>query len=254
MGQNSRGYLKLVIEGKRNLTANTIRGFASALGLSSRESQYFENLVFFNQAKTAKDREFYFHRLIASAAGKGSKQARLSDSQMNYYSSWYYPAIRELVAMPDFREDPEWICAKLRQKVNKKQTNQALADLLKLGMLARDPQGKLMQVEPLIKFPGGFFNLAVQNFHIEMMERAKESLLEDDYVERNASSVTLTFRRRHLPDLIRRIAEFRDELIESFGAPGEGTDAPDCVLQVNLQAFQLTSVKRSQTPQGERIL
>ncbi|MEK6707082.1 MAG: TIGR02147 family protein, partial [Bdellovibrionota bacterium] len=59
LGQNSRGYLKLVIEGKRSLTPHTLRRFVEALGLAAREAMYFENLVYFNQAKTSKDREYY---------------------------------------------------------------------------------------------------------------------------------------------------------------------------------------------------
>ena len=39
-GKSSRGYLGLLIKGKRNLTAQTIFGFSKALKLSPKETMY----------------------------------------------------------------------------------------------------------------------------------------------------------------------------------------------------------------------
>src|SRR5262245_27359191 len=69
LGANSRGYLKLIMEGKRNLTPHTIRRFAEAMELGPKEAMHFESLVYFNQARTAKDREYYLKRISVSAHG-----------------------------------------------------------------------------------------------------------------------------------------------------------------------------------------
>ncbi|HUP58704.1 MAG TPA: TIGR02147 family protein, partial [Bdellovibrionota bacterium] len=109
LGHNSRGYLKLIIEGKRNLTPHTVRRFADALGLQPREALYFENLVYFNQAKTPKDKDYYFQRVSISTAGRESKPFELLRSQYQFYSNWYYVAVWSLAGLPSFNEDPEWI-------------------------------------------------------------------------------------------------------------------------------------------------
>src|SRR6185295_13705882 len=50
-GFNSPSFLKMVIEGSRNLSHESIRKIAEALRLNKEETQYFTNLVLLNQAE-----------------------------------------------------------------------------------------------------------------------------------------------------------------------------------------------------------
>lgn len=240
LGENSRGYLKLVIEGKRSLTSNTVRRFIDALGLAGREALYFENLVFFNQAKNAKDKDYYFHRLKVAASTTKSKQFEMLQDHYQYCTHWHYVAIRELVGLMSFQEDTTWIANQLRGKITRKQAQDALDCLIRMEFVRRDESGKLVQSEPLVKYPGGSFNEVYHKFHLEMIERAKESLENDPYVERNASGVTLSCDYSKLPEIKKAINAFRDELCLKFGV---GSENPDTVFQVNVQFFQLTPLK-----------
>src|SRR5689334_749136 len=62
-GVASPNYLKLVIEGKRNLSAKMAERFGHACGLDADASRYFVNLVAFNQAKTSIERAQCYDRL-----------------------------------------------------------------------------------------------------------------------------------------------------------------------------------------------
>src|SRR3989344_8603024 len=62
-GLNSPNYLKLVMDGKRNLSHKNIKKFAKGLGLDRYSSEYFENLVYLNQAEEDELRNFYKGRL-----------------------------------------------------------------------------------------------------------------------------------------------------------------------------------------------
>jgi uncharacterized protein (TIGR02147 family) len=242
LGQNSRGYLKLIIEGKRNLTAHTLRRFIEALGLPVKESVYFENLVYFNQAKTVEDREYYFQRLKTSAHGKETQQFELLSSQYHYYTNWYFVAVRELVEVEGFNEDPAWIAKHLKNKISKKEAQDALVHLERLGMIQKNSSGRWKQADALVKYPGGVFNQQIQKFHIQMIERAKEALTEDAYPERNASSITLSCDYSRIPEIIKRINRFRDDITTEFGVNSKQIDA---VVQMNIQLFQLTEIKPS---------
>lgn len=242
LGNNSRGYLKLVIENKRNLSAQTIRSFSEALGLNAQESLYFENLVLFNQSDRNQDKKYYFERLMASNKGGRSDQLELMKSQYAYVTNWYYVAIRELVAIKGFKEDAAWIVSQLRGKVKKEEAVQAIKDLLTLGLLLRDPTTfELKQSEPLVKIAGGVFDAYLQNFHLQMIERSKEALIDDEYEARHASGVTLSCAVDRLPEIKTVIAKFRDELTEKFGID---TLSPDSVVQISVQLFQLTQPKK----------
>jgi len=241
LGANSRGYLKLIIEGKRNLTAHTLRRFTDALGLGAKASLYFENLVYFNQAKTPQDRDYYFQRLTLAAGAERSSQFELLQSQYLYYSNWYLVPVRELVGLDGFREDPEWIASSLRGKITRKQAQEALAVLERLGMIVRESStGRLRQAEPLVKYSGGVFRSSIQKFHIEMMERAKESLIDDPYEEREASCVTLACDGSRVPEMKKAIAEFRDRMNLEFG---ENSRENNAVIQLNVQIFQMTPIQ-----------
>ena len=124
-GSNSRGYLGLIVKGKRNLSPKAIIRFAQACQMDSKELSYFENLVYFNQAQNSKDKDFYFQRMSKAIKGKASKAYQLLRSQYRYCSHWYVVAIRELVSFGDFTEDPAWIVKCLNYKVTKKQILQS---------------------------------------------------------------------------------------------------------------------------------
>lgn len=64
-GINSSSFYKYVIEGKRNLTKGTLLKTCQMLKLNTAEAEYFESLVFFNQAKTIKEKNHFFDKLIA---------------------------------------------------------------------------------------------------------------------------------------------------------------------------------------------
>lgn len=241
LGANSRGYLKLVIESKRNLSAQTIRSFSEALALTTHESLYFENLVLFNQADRGQDQKYYFDRLVASNRGNKPEQLELIKSGVLYHTHWYYFAVREMVALIQFKEDAAWIASQLRGKVKKEEVNQAIKDLLNLGLLKRNDKGVLKQSEPLVRVRGGFYSLYMQNFHLEMIERSKEAIQTDDYESRHASGVTLSCSVDHLPEIKRAISQFRDQITERFGIEDL---PPDAVIQLSIQLFQLTSPKK----------
>src|ERR1700742_3239126 len=53
-GLGAPNYLKLVIEGKRNLTPPMAARFAAACGLAGDAADYFQQLVAFNQASSSE--------------------------------------------------------------------------------------------------------------------------------------------------------------------------------------------------------
>jgi len=65
-GYNSPNFLKLVIDGERNISTDSIERFADALGLTLSERRFFANLVAFNQAETAEEKNEAFERVSAS--------------------------------------------------------------------------------------------------------------------------------------------------------------------------------------------
>ena len=71
--------------------------------LTKSEADFFENLVFFNQAKTIQEKNYCFDRLIEKQKLRNVK--KIKQEQYEYFSAWYHCIIREAVAVADFGDD-----------------------------------------------------------------------------------------------------------------------------------------------------
>lgn len=232
-GMSSPNFLKLVIEGKRNLTVGSAEQFARALALTSQEADFFRELVAFNQATVAAEKNQAYERLAGFRAHRAVR--RLERDAFEYLSHWYYPAIRELVSCAGFREDYDWIGRRLKPRVPAAQVKRAIDVLLQLGVLERDGAGRLRQGEPLLSTGPEVRSLAVGNFHRQMMERAADSIDTVAREEREISGVTVPLSSRGFEMFKKKIQELRAELLELSAHES----APDRVVQFNFQAFPL---------------
>ncbi|HWA78597.1 MAG TPA: TIGR02147 family protein [Polyangiaceae bacterium] len=233
-GVSSPNYLKLVIDGKRSLSPKMAERFAYACALDPDATRYFVHLVAFNQAKTSSERAEYYDKL---AGFQSYRQAhKLEIAHAAYYSDWYMPAIRELVASASFREDPEWIADQLIPKIAPLQARRALEILMDLGLLVRNASGHLVQSDPLLSTGPETRGLHIAAFHRAMTQRAIESIDLVPAGERDISSLTLCLGRGGLRALKERLQRFRRELLELSALE---TD-PEQVVQLNFQLFPLS--------------
>jgi len=100
----SPNYLKLVIDGERNLTPAMAARFARACGLAGKAHEFFLELVEFTHAKSLEERAARYSGLKRFAQYREAR--RLDLAQDAYHSQCYLPAISELVTLESFAEDP----------------------------------------------------------------------------------------------------------------------------------------------------
>ena len=237
-GMTSPNFLKLVMDGKRNLTSESTEKFAGALGLNSQETSFFHELVGFTQAPTAHEKNRHFERIGAFRRHRAVRA--LERHQFEYLSNWWNPAIRELVACEGFIEDETWIAQKLVPPISPAQARQALDLLLALGFLERDASGALRQGEPLLSTGPEVRSLAVGNFHRQMMERAAASIEEVDREMRDISGLTVALSPESFQMFKQKIVELRAELLELSAAETR----PTRVVQINFQLFPLAITQK----------
>ncbi|MFT7578616.1 MAG: hypothetical protein ACI9MR_000274 [Myxococcota bacterium] len=234
-GLRSPNYLKLVMDGDRNLTPEMAARFAKACGLKGQEASYFLDLVAFNQAKTADERNARYTKLTGFRRYRTAHKLDLAHA--SYHSNWYVPAIRELAARRDFRRDAAWVAASLRPSISRQEAEQALATLEELGLLVRDAEGRLRQGDAQVTTGAEVRSLHVANYHRTMMTRAAEAIDLVPSAERDISSLTLCLGPEGLQRLKQRIQAFRRELLELEG----GDPVRQDVVQVNIQLFPLSA-------------
>jgi len=240
VGLRSANYLQLVIAGKRNLGTDLAVRFGEACGLRGEPLQYFCALVAFNQAKTARERELHYDKL--RSFGRFRASHRLDAAHSAYHSHWYIPAIHELVARKDFREEPSWIASTLLPPIAAREATRALKVLERLGLLVRDASGRLTQAEAVVETPEGPLGHHVAQFHRAMMVRAAEALDLVPREEREIAGLTLCLSEARLRELKAELEGFRTHLLERYMRD----EHPERVVQVNFQMFPLSKAADGQ--------
>ena len=241
-GLSSSNFLKLVMDGQRNLGPTTIEKFVKALKLGAEEATFFTDLVALDQAQTVAERNRAFERVAANRRFRAAR--RLHGPLFKYLTHWYYPAVRELAGRPDFRDDPAWVAKQLMPPINVRQARAALATLRDLGLVVEDEDGKLVRGETSLTTGHEVRSIVIPAYHRQMIERAASSIDTVQPDERDVSALTVCIRASSIADLKQRIRRFREEMLERCDTEEE----PEQVYQLCIQLFPLSRPPRT-TPE-----
>ena len=235
-GFTSPNFLKLVQDNKRNLTKESIFKFVKAMALIRKEADYFENLVFFNQAHSIEEKNLYLSNLIKLRARADVQ--KIDQSAYAYFSAWYHPVIRELCCTLDWRGDYKKLAAAVIPAITPVDAQKSISLLLELGFIKRLDADRFEKTASTISTGAQVKSLAVANFHRAMLQRATESLERFSSAERDISGLTLHVSKKTYQSMIIKIQQFRGELLQMAEADTESS----MVAQINMQAFPLSKV------------
>jgi len=234
-GFKSYSFISMLIAGDRNLSEDRVPGFVRALGLDQDEAAFFVDLVKFNQAETNSEKNHHYQRMIRCR--KFLTAHKLELERFEYFSKWYYVAVREMVALPDFKEDPAWIAARLAPEIEESEAAQALEVLERLKLVSRDSRKRLKQSEKNIGTGDRVQSMHLANFHRTMIRRAADAISNLSSKDRTVSSLTVPMSRKKFEEIRQRICDFRKELRAMLE---DCNEEPQEVFQINLHAFSLT--------------
>lgn len=246
-GFSSPSFLKLVADGKRNLSPDSIERVCHGLGLERRECEAFEAMVELGQADTDARKHRAYTKLSKLAQRDPVK--RLEASQYEAYSKWYTFVLRELASLPGFSDEPDVLARRLRYKTRPEEVQRALQNLERLGLLVRGPDGHLVPAERNLSTGPEVRSLAIRNFHRQMFLRAIESLDLVPMNERNVSGVTVALSRRQYARVIELIQVLRREVLAISEETIEG-DEPQEIHQLAFALIPLT--QPPSPPRGPR--
>jgi len=235
-GFSSGSFLKLVIDGQRNLTNESINKISKGFKLKKQEHEYFEKLVFMNQASSHEVRNFYYKQMLSM---KGySKVNQIAKASYEYFSKWYYPVIREIITFGDGKYTPDKIATLLKPEITEKQAQDALDQLVELGLIRKNKNGSWAQCARHISTGQEVRSFIVAQYHREMLKLAAESIERFSPDERDISAITFSMDSARLQELKYLIAEFRDQVRSKIVENGNGN--ADRALQLNIQLHPLT--------------
>ncbi len=241
-GFKSKGFLYLVLQGKRPLSRSNILGLSQAMKLDKYQTDYFENLVSFNQAATLQARSHYFEKLSSiKTTGKNMWNPQLvRNEQYEFYSKPYHSTVRALIDQRHFKDDYAWLAKTVKPAITPKQARLSVQLLAKLGFIKKRKDGSWEVADKIILTQPEVESLAIQNFHRETGELALKALNELPKDKRNITGLTLGISSDTYKTVCEEIQAFRERLLRI----AEADEKADAVYQVNFQVFPMSSTDK----------
>jgi uncharacterized protein (TIGR02147 family) len=243
-GFASKSFIFNVIQGKKNLSKASIVSICEAIELTNTEATYFENLVSLNQAKSFKERDFYYKKLeaIKPNTPEGSKAVKLRRDQLEFYAKWYHSAIRSIIDLYEFKDDYKWLAKMVYPAITAKEAKRSIELLYRLGLVKKNTKGYYKITNKLITTGKEIRSLGLHHFHIQNIKLAEKALRELPKEKRNVSGLTLGMSQEAYSKVCDEIYKCQEKIL----GIAEKDKNSDGVYQLNFHLFPMskTSVER----------
>ena len=235
-GFTSPVYLKYVSEGRFNLSASAAERVAQAMHLAEYEREFFVELVKLGHAKDDTEKRAAFSAMLSIAE---KHKVKVVDAEsFRFFENWKNPVLRELApAMPGAK--PLALAHACRPEITAAEVSESLNFLVKADLLRKDKDGNYKQTDKTVTTgPMDFTPLAVRGLHRQMGEIALEAIEGVPQDERHFSGLTLGVTREAYEKIVKKIAEFRKEII-AIATEDSKTEE---VYRLNMQFFPMTNM------------
>lgn len=235
VGFSSPGFFSNIIKGKRNISAEYILKFAELFKYNKAETEFFELLVLFDQAKNHAQKKYYFERILSHRKSK----IKVTDAQQyEFYSKWYYTAIREIIDLKPFRSNFEELARQVSPPITTVEAQRAVEFLEKAGFIEKGCDGFFRQSDRFITTGYEAQSVAITNFLMGTADLAKEAIDRYPRDKRSMATLTLTLSEESYAVLHERLKGVARELMEI----ARSEKKPDRVYHVNFHVFPMSKV------------
>jgi len=246
-GYKSPIYLKWVIDGVRPISLKSVYKFITGLSLDKREAQYFTLMVNYKETSDSQTKRFYYEQMLN---WKRRRSGNITKDAYEYLSHWYFVAIRELIATPDFKSDPHWIRDRLDSDLTLWEIKNGLETLERLQLIKRDAQGHWHQTSKDLHTESEVVSLAAYNYHTEMLEMAQTSLNKRSSKERDFQSLVAVIDDEIYSNLKTKIQKFQQDLITYLQEQEQlkkSRRASQKLYALNMQLLPLTARQKGES-------
>lgn len=234
VGFKSAGQFTQILKGQLNLSQKLLPKFSTFLKLSKRETEYFELLVKFNQAKSQTEKSHFYERMISF---KEVKATTLSPDQYKFYQKWYYAAIRDILSIYKFDGNFRKLANLVEPSISTAEAREAIDLLERLSIIQKNKDNTYTVKNKIISSPiGDVFSTALANYATQMLDRAKYAVNEMPKEERSISWIGASLSKEAFNEVKEEITIFRNKLL----AIAEKDNKPERVYHFNIQCFPVS--------------
>lgn len=237
----SPNYLKMIIEGKRNLSDDMIGKFGKALGFNKENTEEFRLLVQFTQATDPADRNMFLKKLSEHRVGVKLKSGEIDRKSFEKVPNWVAWIVYAMVDQDGVSFDTASLKKLLRGKASEDEIETSLNSMLASGDLRRDEvTGELKKARNLTESPEDIPVALVRKLQSQLMYLGLESLYQDQPQDREFGTLTMSLTKAEFEEIKFKLRQMRksinkDNSIARMKTKGER------VYQLNIQLFPVTN-------------
>lgn len=165
---------------------------------------------------------------------------KLNSLELKPIAKWYFFLILDLFFLPDFQSSEEWVAE--RTGLSLKKVKLSLEVLEEYGHIDRSKKEWELHSKSTMWTDFGSTNHTKRNMQKQILEKAIESIDSVDFKYREASSLSLPMDKSLVPELKKKITDFKRELRDWI----ERQDEYDEIYQFSFNFFPLTEIKEKQ--------
>jgi uncharacterized protein (TIGR02147 family) len=241
----SPNYLKLIIDGQRNLSPEMAKKFARAIGLGKEDTEEFVALVDFTQATEPLERNRYLKILADIRVRQQLKSGEINAETWEKVPSWVTWVINALVDQKAVQFTPERLAEVMRGKARPEEIRRSLERLMSSGELVCDAEtGEVTRGRELMNGSENVPVALVRKLQTELIYLGLESLFRDPPQDREFGAQTLALTGDEFDLLKFELRQFRKRWFKDVSVARKTTKG-DRVFQLNIQLFPVTESAQS---------
>ena len=162
-------------------------------------------------------------KLLQESASQRSSYTTHDIEHFIMLSEWYYDAILELTHTKGFIPSAEFVAEKLNIELSI--ATKAIERLFESGQLKETPNKKWTDNEFHSDLaPGDVSHVALKKLQLQLLDRAKESIVTYNTDVRDQFSTTVSINKKDLEKAKEMISEFRDRMVSFLQRSGREHD------------------------------
>ncbi len=239
----SPNYLKLIIEGRRNLSDDMIARFARALRLQKSEYEEFEALVHYGQATEPIERNQYLKSLADIRARRAFASGELSPQAWEKVPSWMGWVLYAMTDQKNVSFDPDELYRLMRAKTSPEDVRGEMKRLVANGDLKLDVCDSGLtsysKARDLIDTPQELPVEMIRKLQAELIYLGIESLFRDSPKEREFGAMTIAMTQAEFEQVRFELRQTRKRIQKDLKMNREAAKG-ERVYQLNIQLFPVT--------------
>jgi uncharacterized protein (TIGR02147 family) len=233
VGFKSPGHFSLIVNGKANLSLKVMDRFIRYLGLTKKESEYFQAMVLYTQARATEEKKRFFERMLSF---KQFRVRSIAAGQYEFLEKWHYLAVREVLAFHPFKGDYAALAQRIEPAITVEEARKAIETLKRLGLITRDAQGRYLRVDTVLAAGPEAPAVAVNAFLSQSLDLAKSALDRIPKEDRVLAATTVSMSKETFEEIREETRNFRKRILEM----AQRDPQPDRLYQFQFHVFPLS--------------